>query len=463
MHTASHTESAPASHPPSALQGRTFLELLQALLSAESLAALCERFGPGPQGQHCQRISRLQLLQGLIFHFIAGAGSLAKHIMTLFGIDISESALSQRRARLPWELLEAILAAALRPLAEAARHPWAFHRGLRLVAWDGTSFSVANTPGLLTRLVKAKCRRGMAAFAKLPMNVLLELGLHNPLALAVGRAQEDEGSLARRLLAALPAGALLLADRLYGCGAWAQVLAQRCAQVGSHFLVRARGNLKVREIERLADGSRLVEVLVREPGKARREWTTLRLREVLGSVRKAGQKAVTVRLWTSLLDADAHPALELLALYARRWEQELYYHQIKHQLRGGERLQSYTLETAAQEVAALVLGTAVLARQRAELAQAAGLPAVRLSFAKVLHAVRSMWDFFAAAEGVISSAQAHAVAQRHLELILHLATLPPRRVRTCARTLRQPIQKFPRTLHPVSHEGELLLEILPQL
>ena len=460
MYITSHTENVSTSQPPSALQGRTFLDLLESLLTTQSLAALCERFAPGPQGAHCQRISRRQLVQGLIFHFITGSGSLAQHLMRLFGISISESALSQRRARLPWELLQEILGAALRPLADGVRHPWAFYGGLRLVAWDGTSFSVGNTPGLLARLSKAKCRRGLAAFAKLPINVLLELGLHNPLALAVGRAQEDEGSLARRLLAALPAGVLLLADRLYGCGAWAQVLAARCAEVGSHFLVRARGHLQVREIERLADGSRLVEVLVRAPGKPRREWATLRLREVLGSVCKAGQKPVTVRLWTSLLDVEAHPALELLALYARRWEQELYYHQIKHQLRGGERLQSYTLESAAQEIAALVLGTAVLARQRAELAEASALPAVRLSFAKVLHAVRSMWDFYAAAQGVITNDQAHAVALRHLELILQFAKLPPRRMRTCARTLRQPIQKFPRTLHPVSHEGALELQIL---
>ena len=58
--------------------------------------------------------------------------------------------------------------------------------------------------------------------------VLLELGLHNPLAAAIGRQGESEWQLAGRLLARLPARALLLADRLHGCAAFAAEALAAC-------------------------------------------------------------------------------------------------------------------------------------------------------------------------------------------------------------------------------------------
>ncbi len=110
---------------------------------------------------------------------------------------------------------------ALRPLAQSERQPEAFYRGWQLVALDGTQFSLCNTPDNNRVRPKAKSRRGRAAFAKLTTGVLIELGLHNPLAAAIGQAGESEWQLALGLLARLPQRALLLADRLHGCAAFA--------------------------------------------------------------------------------------------------------------------------------------------------------------------------------------------------------------------------------------------------
>jgi hypothetical protein len=46
-------------------------------------------------------------------------------------------------------------------------------------------------------------------------------------------------------------------------------------------------------------------------------------------VRRPGGAWVTVRLWTSLLDASTYPAAELLALYARRWDIEVFTKELK--------------------------------------------------------------------------------------------------------------------------------------
>ncbi len=61
-----------------------------------------------------------------------------------------------------------------------------------MLALDGTQFSLTNTPQIKRTRPKAKSRRGRAAFAKITTDVLLEVGLYNPLAAAIGRHGESE-------------------------------------------------------------------------------------------------------------------------------------------------------------------------------------------------------------------------------------------------------------------------------
>ena len=50
-------------------------------------------------------------------------------------------------------------------------------------------------------------------------------------------------------------GCLLLADRLYGCSAFVALVLDRCQKIGSHFLTRARPNIKGRVVRRLCECS----------------------------------------------------------------------------------------------------------------------------------------------------------------------------------------------------------------
>jgi hypothetical protein len=94
-------------------------------------------------------------------------------------------------------IFEQLLSAALQPKAHPRRHPDAFYQGLRLCGVDGSSFSVANTPQIKRQMRKARSRRGRAAFPKVGVAVLVELGLHNPLAAALGAQAESEMVLAK--------------------------------------------------------------------------------------------------------------------------------------------------------------------------------------------------------------------------------------------------------------------------
>lgn len=397
------------------------------------------------------------LLTALVFHVMQRSGTLAEHFALLFEDSLCDSACSDRRQRLPWQVFEEVMHWALRPLARRRGRGEGFWRGWRLVALDGTQFSLCNTPQNQGAVAKARTRRGRAAFAKIVTGVLLEVGVHNPLAAAIGRQGESEWPLAGRLLARLPGRALLLADRLHGCAAFAAEALAVCARVGSHFLFRARSNLKARTLRRLKDGSRLIAVPLRDKGQPHRIARVLTLREIRVRVTRPGHRAQELRLWTSLLEPRAAPADELARLYAQRWEHELYYRQLKRQLRKSELLQSHTVATAAQEIAALVLASAVLARER-QRAAAGQAPVLRVSFMKILELMRPLWLVFALGPDLLSRGQKQQLTERFLRHARRYL-VAPRRSRSCPRAVRQPIGGWPRLLKNESHEGPLHFQI----
>ena len=363
---------------------------------------------------------------------------------------------------MPWEVFEELLRAALKPLADIKLHPESFYQGLRLVAIDGTEFSVANTPQVLGQLTKATSRRFQAAFAKIGICVLVEVGQHNPIAAAIGDKGNCELALAKNLWDQLPKCCLLLADRAYGT-AWTigQLLERLKAQKG-HCLIRVRSNLKMKFLKALSDGSALVEMGVRDREKPRQTRQTLLLREIRGLVRKPGMaQAAEVRLWTTLLDEKSHPARVLLELYIKRWEQELYYHQLKIDVRSCDMLQSHTVHTAAQELAALVLASALLARQRLQCADQAQVETLRISFAKVLESTRALWYVLEIGQEIVTPQQACKLVKANMDDMVQSCLLTPRRKRSCPRAVRQPVQKWPRLIQNQSHNGPAIYEISP--
>jgi hypothetical protein len=387
------------------------------------------------------------------------AGTLAEHFGQLFADALCDSAFSERRTRLPWAVFTELMRLGLRPLAQAAAQPDAFWRSWRLVALDGTQFSLTNTPQNKAALRKAKSRGGPAAFAKITTGVLLELGLHNPLAAAIGRSGQSEWALAFDLLAQLPAGALLLADRLHGCAPFLAAAQAACQKVGSHFLIRARANLRVQILKRFKDGSRLVRVPVRQKGRPRIITQWLELREIRVRVQRPGHRAQELRLWTSLLDPARAPALELVGLYARRWEHELYFRELKHQLRKSEVLQSHTLETGAQEIAAVVLASALLARERVRAA-AGQTPALRVSFVKTLELMRPLWLTLALGGDLLSARQKQQLTQKFLQWAGRYVTRRRPRPRSCPRAVRRTTSGWPRLRQNQSWEGPVHFKVL---
>jgi hypothetical protein len=131
---------------------------------------------------------------------------------------------------------------------------------------------------------------------------------------------------------------------------------------------------------------------------------------------------------------------------------------VKRHLRKTEVLQSHTVDTGAQEVAAIVLASAVLAHERATAAGTT-LPPLRISFPKLLLATQAMWLTVAVSDGVISDRQLQTLVMRGYAFMRQCRT-PPRRSRSCPRKDRQPIRRWPRLLRNESVEGSSHLDIL---
>ena len=170
--------------------------------------------------------------------------------------------------------------------------------------------------------------------------------------------------------------------------------------------------LKPRVIKRLPDGTRLVPMALRARHNPTRILEWLEVREIRVRVGRPGHRPHALRLWTSLLDPRTAPAIELAQLYAQRWEHELYFRELKRQVRKTDVLQSHTVETGAQEIATLVLGSALLAAERV---RAAGrhLPVLRISFAKLLErCVKPMWLYLDLGHGVLTEAQIQRIMRR---------------------------------------------------
>jgi Transposase DDE domain len=410
----------------------------------------------GPRGGGLPKLSGWQWLMGKVYHVMAGSGNFADHVKQITGISISNSALSQRGASVGWELVATALRSVLRPLADPQEHPDAFHQGLRLIALDGTRFDLSNTAAMKERAVKKRCYRGDGepAFAQLCSVVVVELGTHQPLAAAFGWKNQGELTLARQACAegTLPPGSLLLGDRLFGTPSLMHELLPELESSGGGLLFRVKGNMKSRVIEVLGDGSRLVEVEVRDT-ETRKLIGILRLREIHAEVcvEQGKGKPLKIRLWTNLLDITAHPARQLVELYAMRWEQELFYRELKSHLHGGgSLLKSQTPESAAQEALAMMMAASLIARQRAVVAATAGVEMKRVSFAKVLDATVALCRVLEIGRDLINDHAREEWVRRVLEELAVTALIPKRKPRSCTRGLRQTTQNWPKIKNPTS-------------
>jgi hypothetical protein len=272
--------------------------------------------------------------------------------------------------------------------------PGAFYHGWRLMAVDGSVYNVPDSKANAQAFGRPSGgHRGDGAFPQVRKLSLVEVGTHVEVAFVVKGIKEPnsgEQRLLPGLLRHLGAGMLLLWDRgFFSYVLWKQVTAR-----GPELLVRVKSRLVLRPVQELGDGSYLAKLYPRANDRRHdRDGIVVRaLRYRLNDPQRVGHGEEHVLL-TTLLDAGAYPALELILLYHERWEIELVFdeqktHQNPWRVTKSADLRSETPLGVLQELLALSLGHFVVRSVMAEAAATERLDPDRLSFVGCLQILR---------------------------------------------------------------------------
>jgi hypothetical protein len=303
-----------------------------------------------------------------------------------------KSALSQARQRLGVRPLLLLFRRLAGPVAPAGL-PGAFLCGRRLMAIDGTTLDLPDTPenartfGRPSTTLKDGTRR-WGPFPQVKLVWLVEVGTHVVCDLLIRPWATSEVPLARRLLRSVEAGMLVLWDR--GLHSYEQLRATR--EHGADFLGRVPAGVRLAPEEPLADGSFLTTLYPSDAARRRHDaGLVVRVIEYTIDDRARPRPDERYRLVTSLLDPGEAPARLLALEYHQRWEiegalDELKVHQVDR--RPQPHLRSRHPRAVVQELYGLILAHRAIRCLMAEAAARADLDPDRLSFTDTLRVLR---------------------------------------------------------------------------
>jgi hypothetical protein len=347
----------------------------------------------------------------------------------------SKSAIFQARARLGVEPLRGLFERACVPLAQRST-PGGFYRGWRLVAVDGTTLDLADTPDNDREFGRPSSGRGegKGAFPQLRVVALGECGTHALFALAMGPYGTGEKALARELLPSLEEGMLLIADRYYfSFSLWNEARA-----MGADLLWRTKANHVLPVEERLADGSYTSRV---HDSADRRGEHPVPVRVVEYSLEDPGRpqaEDTSYRLLTTVMSPDAAPAAELASLYGQRWEFETTLDELKTHQRGPRAvLRSKSPDGVRQEAYGFFCAHYALRALMAQVADDQGVDPDRVSFTRSLHAARR-----SVRAGIGIAPKAVTAALRAAAVEVGHELLPERRLRAAARVVKRKMSNY---------------------
>jgi hypothetical protein len=292
-----------------------------------------------------------------------------------------KSSIARARQRLGPGPLRELFVTVARPLATQAT-VGAWYRGLRLMALDGTTFDVPDTPANLAGFGRPGGGRGQGAFPQVRLVGLVECGTHAVVDAAMGGLHLGESSLAPSLARSLGPGMLLLADQgLCGLQLWRTLQA-----TGAELVWRCRQDVRLEVLEVFPDGSWRSELGHSQPRSRRIPVRVVDYR--LEDPGRTGQPE-DYRLITTILDPELAPAAELPALYPQRWEHETTLDELKtHQRGAGVVLRSKDPDGVRQEVWAHLLVHYAIRTLMHQAALVGKVDPDRLSFTRSLHIAR---------------------------------------------------------------------------
>jgi hypothetical protein len=272
------------------------------------------------------------------------------------------------------------------PMAEKSL-PGSYFKDLLLVAIDGSTLALQDTPTNAKEFGRSSNQHGDAVWPLARFVALVECGTHLIFAAKLGGYKDSEITLAKFLVPSLRVGMLCMADRLFpGYELWKQY-----AATGAHLLWRAKMSVKLQKIKVLTDGSYFAEWLPEEARVRGEKAVVVRVIEYrLKDPGVAADKAEVYRLITTILDPAVATAVQLAALYPQRWEIEITIKEGKTILRKGKiTLRSKMPELVRQEFWGMILAHYLVRKMMAQAALAKGRDPDELSYEGSIEIIKS--------------------------------------------------------------------------
>ncbi len=335
-------------------------------------------------------------------------------------LTLAPSSIAEARARLGPEPVAWLFDRCSQQWAhDAARKDhW---RGLALYAVDGSTLTVADSKQNREHFGAPKGGdRGDGAYPVLRFASLMAVRSHLLAAVEPGPYSVSEHALCEQLWPKVPDDSLTLVDRNFLA---AKVLLGLQNQGRNrHWMVRAKSNSKWKELDTFGHNDKLVEMQV--SSEARRKNPELPAKFIARAIgyrhkRSQGQQW----LLTSLVDAAAYPADEVIARYHERWEIELGYGEVKTELLDNqETIRSRTVDGVRQEFWGVLLTYNLIRLEMYRIAQEACVAPSRISFVAAMRYIRDEWAWCAVASPGSIPSKLQRMRQRILGFVL-----PPRR------------------------------------
>ena len=306
------------------------------------------------------------------------------------------SAIAQRRQQVGVGPVAALFHQVCQPLATPTTRE-AFLCGFRLMAIDGTTEDVPDTPRNARYFGRQTGTRGNSAFPQVKAVYLCECGTHAICDAGFWPYAVSERVGGLRLLRSVGPGMLVMWDR----GFHSFDMCVRCRQRRAHYLARVSGYLTLKPLRRLCDGSYLTE-LRPSAYRRRKRGEHLLVRVIEYTIDDPGRPGhgEVHRLITSLLNPVRYPAHTLACAYHERWEIELTIDEADtHQRQPREPLRSRTPVGVLQELYGLLLAYYAVRAVMHEAAIQADVPPDRLSFVNAVRILRNaVFEFQIVAE-----------------------------------------------------------------
>jgi hypothetical protein len=293
---------------------------------------------------------------------------------------VTKGAISQARSQVGVAPFKDLYHEQVRPIGPDDMAGVAY-RGFRLMAIDGSSLDMPDEAGNAQHFGYPGASRGSPAFPQLRFVAMAECGTHTLCYANPGPYAISEAALAGSVIDRAEASMLVMADRSF----FSHDFWQRALKTGAKLLFRVKRNLRLPCEKRLSDGSYLTTLYASDKDRRHRIHGTV-VRVIEYTLNGIADAEPTYRLITNWLDPLAAPAVELAALYHRRWTVEQSFDELKVHLADRQvALRSKRPDLVQQEFYALLLAHAAIRRLMTQAATTTQHAAEDLSF---VHAVR---------------------------------------------------------------------------